>query len=149
MKSYIHIDKEEILKIIKPINKNTHKGEQGHVLLIGGSYGKIGSIVLSSKAALKTGCGLVTAYIPKCGYEIIQTALPEAMVLTDKNKKIISNIDFDLKVQAIGIGPGMGQHTKTQKAFYNFLNNNKLPLVIDADGLNILSINPDWISLLP
>lgn len=148
MKEFINIDIQEILKIYKSLNKNTHKGVQGHALLIGGSYGKIGSIVLSSKAALKSGCGLVTAYIPKCGYEIIQTALPEAMVLTDKKKKKLTSIDFSIKVQAIGIGPGIGQKSKTQSAFYNFIKINNLPLVIDADALNILSLNKDWISIL-
>lgn len=145
----IYIDKQEILKRYKPIDKNTHKGIQGHALLIGGSYGKMGSICLSSKAALKSGCGLVTAIIPKCGYQIIQIAIPEVMVLTDIQEHYISKIEFDFKPQAIGIGPGIGQETETQKAFHEFLKTNESPLVIDADALNILSKNPEWILLLP
>ena len=102
----IIIDKTEILKRYKPIDSATHKGIQGHALLIGGSYGKIGSVCLSSKAALKTGCGLVTAFIPKCGYEIVQISIPEVMVLTDIQEKFISNITFDFipKVYS-AIGP--------------------------------------------
>ena len=144
----IIIDKTEILKRYKPIDSGTHKGIQGHALLIGGSYGKIGSICLSSKAALKTGCGLVTAFIPKCGYEIVQISIPEVMVLTDIQEKFISNITFDFIPKAIGIGPGIGQELATQNAFHNFLKSNKVPLVIDADALNILSLNKSWISLL-
>lgn len=145
----IAINKREILKRYKPINPDTHKGIQGHALIIGGSYGKIGALVLSSKACLKTGCGLVTAFVPKCGYEIVQTSNPEVMVLTDIQEKYISKIEFDFVPQAIGIGPGIGQEIETQKALYEFLKSNKSPLVIDADALNILSKNAEWLSLLP
>lgn len=145
----IKVNKAFILDIYKPILNDTHKGIQGHALLIGGSYGKMGSVCLSSKAALRTGCGLVTAFVPKCGYEIVQIAIPEVMVLTDENEKILSNINYNFEPNAIGIGMGIGQDTLTEKAFYNFLLNNKTNLVIDADGLNILSKNKNWLSLLP
>lgn len=145
----IYINKEEILKRYKPIQTEAHKGSQGHALLIGGSYGKIGSIVLASKSCLKSGCGLVTAFVPKCGYEILQTSFPEAMVLTDINTENISEITFDIKPNAIGIGMGLGQEKNTQKAFHRFLKNNEKPLLIDADGLNILSENKEWLDLLP
>ena len=144
----IRVDKTEILKRYKPIDKYTHKGIQGHAVLIGGSYGKIGSICLSSKAALKTGCGLVTSFIPKCGYQIVQISIPEVMVLTDSEEKFISNITFDITPQGIGIGPGIGQELATQNAFHEFLTTNIVPLVIDADALNILSIHNSWLSLL-
>ena len=149
MKPVILIDKTEILKRYKPIHSYTHKGIQGHALLIGGSYGKLGAMVLSSKACLKTGCGLVTVFIPRCGYEIIQTANPEVMALTDVQEKYISKIEFDFVPNAIGIGPGIGQELETQNALHEFLTNYKTPLVIDADALNILSQNAAWISLLP
>ncbi|MGQ7947421.1 NAD(P)H-hydrate dehydratase [Flavobacterium sp. WC2509] len=145
----ISIDRMEILKRYKPITKHTHKGLQGHALIIGGSYGKIGAVCLSSKAALKTGCGLVTAFVPQCGYEIVQVAIPEVMVITDEHELDLSDIRFDLEPTAIGIGPGMGQKKETQKAFHNFLSNTIAPLVIDADALNILSHNPSWMALVP
>jgi len=145
----IYIDRKEIFKRYKPMKHATHKGVQGHVLLIGGSYGKMGSICLSSKAALKTGCGLVTVFIPKCGYEILQISIPEVMTITDDHERNISNIQFEIIPQAIGIGPGLGQEKETQNALYKLLKTNKTPLVIDADALNILSKNKDWISLLP
>ncbi|UQD57307.1 NAD(P)H-hydrate dehydratase [Flavobacterium sp. K5-23] len=144
----IYINKNEILKRYKPIDKYTHKGVQGHALMIGGSYGKIGAVCLSSKAALKTGCGLVTAFIPKCGYEILQIAVPEVMVLTDEKAKFFSKITFDIVPQAIGIGPGIGQEIATQKALHKFLQTNTVPLVMDADALNILSNNKEWLALL-
>lgn len=149
MNPAISINRSEILKRYKPIDAHTHKGIQGHALLIGGSYGKIGAMVLSSRACLKTGCGLVTVFLPGCGYEIMQTANPEVMVLTDAQEKNISRIVFDFVPQAIGIGPGIGQEPETQKALYEFLVFNKIALVIDADALNIVSQNKDWLSLLP
>lgn len=143
------IDRLEILKRYKPIDTHTHKGILGHALLIGGSYGKIGAMALASKACLKTGCGLVTTFIPRCGYEILQTAVPEVMVQTDYNNKYISRYEFDFVPQAIGIGPGMGQEVETQNAFRNFIKSYTAPLVIDADALNILAANKSWIDLLP
>ena len=144
----IEITKQEILNIYKPIPLNSHKGIQGHALIIGGSYGKMGSVCLSSKAAIKSGCGLVTAFIPKCGCEIVQISIPEVMVLTDIQENFITNIDYDFTPNAIGIGIGIGQEIATQNAIHQLLFDNKTPMVIDADALNILSLNPTWISLL-
>lgn len=140
--------KKIIQELYRHTDAHTHKGIQGHALLLGGSYGKIGAMSLSSKACLKTGCGLVTVFVPKCGYEILQIAIPEVMVLTDRSNKKISNIIFDIKPNAIGIGPGMGQDIATQKAFYKFLKRNQHPLIIDADALNMLSQNKSWLTLL-
>ena len=139
------IKKDEILKIYKSLNPETHKNNQGHALLIGGSYGKIGSIVLASRACLKSGCGLVTSFVPKCGYQTVQISFLEAMVLTDKRNKKITNIKFDFIPNSIAIGMGMGQKKATQKAFLQFLEKNTKPLLIDADGLNILAKNKKWI----
>jgi len=149
MSTYCPIDTNEIRMRFRPMDRYTHKGIQGHALMVGGSYGKMGSVVLASKACLKSGCGIVTAVIPKCGYEIMQIGIPEVMVVTDDYQEHLTFIKSDLKIQAIGIGMGMGQHSNTQQAFFNFLKTNLLPLVIDADGLNILSQNIEWLSLLP
>ena len=143
------ITKTEILKIYKPINTAAHKGTQGHAVIIGGSYGKMGSVCLASKASLMSGCGLVTGYIPKCGYNIMQTFLPEAMVVTDANEDAISKIRLGITPDAIGIGVGMGQDRQTKRALYQFLKTNTSPLVIDADALNILSLNREWLLQLP
>lgn len=148
MTNPIYIDQKEILKRYKQPDKHTHKGIQGHALIIGGSYGKIGAVSLSSKACLKTGCGLVTVFIPECGYNILQTAIPEVMVLTDNQEKLISDITFDILPQAIGIGPGLGLAVETQNAFHQFLKTNKTPLVIDADALNCISKNKKLLALI-
>ena len=141
--------KEDILPFYKPREKFSHKGTYGHSLIIGGSYGKIGSVILSTKACLKTGAGLVTAYIPKCGCNIVQTAFPECMVITDQNEDFISKIEYEFQPTVIGFGIGIGQDKKTENAFKILLSSIKTPMVIDADGINILSNNPDLISKLP
>jgi len=148
METPVLITKQHILKFFKSVNPQTHKGIQGHAVIIAGSYGKIGAAVLSSKACLKIGCGLVTAFVPKCGYQILQIAIPEVMVVTDEYSNSITNINLQILPQAIGIGPGIGQEPATQKAFLQFIKANKAPMVIDADGLNILSQNESGLELL-
>lgn len=143
------IGKNEVLTMYMPREKFSHKGNYGHGLIIGGSYGKIGAVVLASKAALSSGGGLVTAYIPKCGYTVLQSAVPEAMVVTDAEEELISNIEFSIQPNVIGFGVGVGTDNKTEEAFKHFLKTNTLPLVIDADGLNILAENNALMKLLP
>ncbi len=146
---YRLIGKNEVLSHYLPREKFAHKGTYGHSLIIGGSYGKIGAVVLSAKAALHSGSGLVTAYVPECGYTILQTALPEAMVVVDVDKKNISKIDFEIFPKVIGLGVGLGKAAGTVKALSDFLSENKIPLVIDADGLNILSENQALLKKMP
>lgn len=134
--------------LYKPVERYAHKGTQGHAIIIGGSYGKTGAALLSARAALKSGCGLVTAYVPKCGYSVVQTAFPEAMVLTDGEEHITA-INYDIQPKAVGLGMGIGQHPETKKAIHDFLKEYMGALVIDADGLNILADNKEWLQLLP
>lgn len=148
MKSPYLINKEEILKFYKSVNPLTHKGLQGHAVIIAGSYGKVGAAVLASKSCLKSGCGLVTTFTPKCGYQILQISIPEVMVVTDENTNFITHIHLPLIPKAIGIGSGMGQELATQKALFEFLRNNTSALVLDADALNILSENKAWLELV-
>jgi len=143
------ISKQEVLPLYRPRDKFSHKGDFGHVMILGGSYGKIGSVNLASRAALRSGAGLVTAYIPKCGYHSLQTSIPEVMVITDEAETHISNINFDLQPTVIGIGVGLDTSEETVKTFEAFLKKNKTQLVIDADGLNILSKNKALLKLLP
>lgn len=146
---YHLIGKNDVLPMYQPRQKFAHKGTYGHALIIGGSKGKIGAVHLASKACLFTGAGLVTAYVPECGLAPLQTNLPEAMVVTAKDKDLIGNFDFDLEPSAIGIGVGMGQNEKTVKAFSTFLGTLKSPIVVDADALNILASKKTILKKLP
>jgi hydroxyethylthiazole kinase-like uncharacterized protein yjeF len=143
------IGKHKVLPNYIPRDKFSHKGQFGHALIIGGSYGKIGAVTLTSKAVLSAGAGLVSVYVPKCGYVPLQTAFPEAMVITDADEDIITAIDFNIAPTVIGFGVGVGTSEKTMDAFETFLKNNKAPLVIDADGINILSKKKALLKLLP
>jgi len=142
------ITKNEITPLYKPRNKWSHKGDFGHSMIIGGSFGKIGAVTLATQAALKVGSGLVTSYLPKCGYNILQIAVPEAMVEVDDDK-ILTYFNVKTKPTVIGIGPGIGTSEKTAIGFGKFLKENKLPLVIDADAINLLSLNKDLLKYLP
>jgi hydroxyethylthiazole kinase-like uncharacterized protein yjeF len=143
------IGKLEVLPNYIPREKYSHKGQFGHALIIGGSYGKIGAVTLTSRAALSAGAGLVTAYIPKCGYHALQASFPEAMVITDVDEEKITSIKFDIEPTVVGFGIGIGTDTKTASAFGAFLKINKAPLVIDADGINLLSKKKTLLKLLP
>lgn len=146
---YELIGQKEVQRLYMPRKRFSHKGTFGHSLIVGGSYGKIGAVILASEACLKSGGGLVTAYLPICGLCPIQSALPEVMAVTDIDGRILTHIAFDFGPTVIGIGMGMGRDERTQKAFIDFLNTNKNPLVIDADALNILSVQQEHLHALP
>jgi len=136
--------------IYKPRNNFSHKGNFGHALLVAGSYGKMGAAVLSAKACLKSGSGLLTVHIPKSGYDILQTSLPEAMVMTDFNSSFLTKIEDDLlKYDAIGIGPGIGTASETKTLAHELFHSYRKPVVIDADALNIISSQKDLLKLIP
>jgi len=137
------------VSIYQPREKFCHKGNYGHALIIGGRYGKIGAVTLSSKATLSAGAGLVTAFVPKCGYQVLQTSFPEAMVITDSSENIITDIKYYIEPAVIGIGMGLGTDPESVKAFETFLKDNKVNLVIDADALNIISKHKSFLTLLP
>ena len=141
-------EKQDILPIYRMRSKFSHKGTYGHALLIGGSFGKIGAVTLASKAALKIGSGLVTAYIPKCGYQVLQTSIPEVLVEVD-TENTLEHFNFKTKPTVIGVGIGMGTSPKTITGFKTFLKKNKTPLVLDADAINILSKDKTLLEKLP
>ncbi len=140
---------DEVLKIRKKRPSIGHKNTFGHAYIIGGSNGMMGAPLLSSHAALRIGAGLVTNFLPKKGYKISQTYLPEVMTLTDKNKNHITDIKLPRRITAVGIGMGMQTNEKTQKAFKKFLKTIKVPLLLDADALNILSLHKNWWQYIP
>ena len=139
-----------VLGIYKPRNRFAHKGAFGHALLVAGSYGKMGAAVLACRACLHSGVGLLSCCIPKCGYEIMQTSVPEAMVITDVNEEIISQLPYEIeKYTVIGIGPGIGTSAETQKIISFIARRYTKPLVIDADGLNCLAMQKELLQQLP
>jgi NAD(P)H-hydrate epimerase len=138
--------------------KFSHKGTFGHALLLAGSRGKMGAAVLAAGACLRSGAGLLTAHIPGCGYDIFQTSQPEAMCLADAETDFISQLPKLEGYQAAAIGPGLGQATASLAALRQLLKaaakptpktGQPLPLVIDADALNLLGQHRELLKLLP
>jgi len=147
--SYELIQQKEIRALYQHRKKFTHKGTYGHSLIIGGSFGKIGAVQLAAKACLRAGSGLVSTFVPGCGYIPLQSALPEVMVITDKDQEQLTQIKYEFKPTIIAFGIGVGTSDSTMGAFEKFLKENKIPLVIDADGLNILSKKKSLLRSLP
>lgn len=147
-RNYLITD-ETVAKKLKKRKKFAHKGDFGKGIIISGSYGKMGASILSARACIRTGTGLLTLHIPQCGYNILQSSVPEAMVSTDKNEFFISSLPDLSDYNAIGVGPGIGTHSETINMIQKLFENNKIPLVLDADALNIISKSPSLIEKIP
>lgn len=142
-------ERKNIRKLIPARSKYSHKGTYGHALLMAGSKGKMGAAILASQACMRSGVGLLTVHVPGNGYSIMQTSVPEAMCSVDNNNDIISILPELDKFSAIGIGPGLGTCSETKEAIRQLLQNIKVPLVADADALNLISENRELYKLLP
>ncbi len=140
---------DDIKKFFKKRGKFSHKGNFGHAYLISGKFGKTGAAILSSKACLKSGVGLLTTHLPVKSITPFQIAVPEAMTCIDESEYIFTGTADLSKFNAIGIGPAIGDEENTQKGLKSLLEKSKSPLVLDADAINILSLNKEWLSLLP
>ena len=145
----IYLLDEKVESFIEPRKRQSHKGTYGHALILAGSYGKIGAAVLSAKACLRSGAGLLTTYVPKCGYNIVQISVPESMCLTDKNEQVLTTLPELNRYNSIGVGPGIGMDEQTSKMLSSLLQTNTQPLILDADAINLLSADKALIDLLP
>ena len=135
-----------------------HKGTFGHLLLIAGHEGMIGAAVLAARAALRSGVGKVTVHLPRCGRDILQIAVPEAVLQLDETSdRCWSSLIDPSPFSAIAVGPGLGTEGETAFALRSLLKNlleldtkGKAPaLILDADALNLLSTDYQLLSLLP
>lgn len=147
-----HVVDEQIVRTIyQPRDPFAHKGTYGHSLLIAGSHGKMGAAVLAARACLRAGAGLLTAHVPRCGYEIMQTSVPEAMCEMEDTANISIHFHETVKdsYAAIGIGPGIGTEAPTAKALEKLLSKYEKPMVLDADALNIISTYPFLLPKIP
>ena len=140
--------------LLKPRPQDGHKGTFGHALIIAGKYGMAGASVLAAKACLRTGVGKVTVLCPHKNNDILQIAVPEAILRHDPSETLFSEaIDIEA-YDAVAIGPGIGTSTETALALHEQIkrikeSSQKRPLLMDADALNILSQNPSWADDIP
>lgn len=147
--NYYALDEGMIKDIVQPRASFSHKGTFGHVCICAGSKGKVGASILSAKAALRTGCGLLTLHVPSSAALEIHSQFPEAMVEADENENFLSSPVKNISnFHAVGFGPGVDKHKETGNVLKLLIQNMAQPLVIDADGLNLLAENKTWMQFL-
>ncbi|MGI6037517.1 MAG: NAD(P)H-hydrate dehydratase [Limnochordia bacterium] len=119
-------------------SQDSHKGTYGHLLLLAGSPGMAGAAVLAARGALRAGVGLVSIGVPPGLETLVAPQIPEAMVhpLTGKPGQLEGLL---ARASAVALGPGLGQGSHAYRLLETLLDRITLPLVIDADGLNILA----------
>ena len=132
----------------KSPKKFDHKGNNGHLLLIAGSSGKMGAAVLAAQAALRTGTGKLSVLTPRCGIEVLQNSVPEAMIEINTGINSISGF-YGSDYSTISIGPGMGTATETKDHFKSVLTSSTAQMVIDADAINLIAADAELKEQLP
>ena len=147
--AYSILEESEVRSLIKPRKRFAHKGTFGHGLLIAGSYGMAGASILSAKACLKSGIGLLTVHVPIHNHDLLQVTVPEAIVHTDIQERYFAQPTHLNKYSALAIGPGLGREEDTALAMMEQIQGSNLPIVLDADAINILSTHRNWLSRLP
>ena len=146
---YIITEAQDVSQLIKPRKRFAYKNNFGHALLIAGSNGMAGASVLAARACLRSGTGLLTVHVPVCNHDILQMAVPEAIVQNDVHELYFAEpVDLD-NYQAIAIGPGIGQEEETALATLDQLADCYIPAVLDADAINILSSHRNYLNRLP
>ncbi|MGL5981333.1 MAG: NAD(P)H-hydrate dehydratase [Phocaeicola sp.] len=146
---YQLLEKRDIKSILKPRKRFSHKGLFGHGLLIAGSYGMAGAAILSARACLRSGIGLLTVHTPIHNQSILQLAVPEAITQTDIHEHCFSDPVKLHPYQAVAIGPGIGEEGDTPFALHEQVMESTRPMILDADAINILSNHRKWLNDLP
>ncbi len=146
---YVLTEKEEMHALFKPRKRFAHKGLFGHALLIAGSYGMAGAAILSARACLRAGVGLLTVHVPVCNHDLLQSTVPEAMVQTDPHERYFTRSADTDPYQAVAIGPGLGQEEETAWALVEQVENCPVPLVLDADALNLFGTHRNYLNRIP
>ena len=146
---YTLTEEDEVRQLLRPRDTFAHKGNMGHALLIGGSYGMAGAAVLAARACMRTGVGKLTVHTPRRNVNILQTAVPEAVLHIDREETIFSEAFAIDDFSAMAIGPGIGTTEQTAIAMIAQMRRAQCPVVADADALNILSAKHAWMQQLP
>ncbi|MGB9736225.1 MAG: NAD(P)H-hydrate dehydratase [bacterium] len=147
---YNLVDHTYVSSLLKPRNYNTNKGDYGHTLIIAGSEGKSGAGILSAKGALRAGSGLVTIAGPEGLMPVYETTVLEALKepLTETltgviDRSAINQVEKLLQTRdVVAIGPGIGTEPQTAEFVFELIRRCKIPIVIDADGINIIASDP-------
>lgn len=144
---YQLVEEKDIRKRLKPRRRFSNKGTYGHSLIIAGQPETMGAALLCASACAYTGSGLTTACIPQSGLTALNSYLPEIMAIVRRGEDI-PEIDWD-KFHAVAIGPGLGKDEYALQLLTSLLKSYKRPVMIDADGLNLLAANPGLWNFVP
>lgn len=143
---YFFVTSSDVAEVLKPRNKFSSKTDFGSALLYAGCYGMMGAAVMAAKGALRAGVGKLTVHSSRCGYEILQSQVPEALFEPDPKDHVISDMTLRRNYSAIGVGPGIGINDATRGALKTLIMTVKSPMVIDADAINIIAKEPQLLS---
>lgn len=148
VRSYL-VEEADVRRALRRRNLFSSKHNYGDAIIYAGSYGMMGAAVMSAKGALRAGVGKLTVESPKCGYTVLQTAVPEALYSHNRGDGVIENIQPMHEYDAVAIGPGIGTMEKTIDALERFLGSMKKPVILDADALNCIAKRPMLLDLIP
>lgn len=136
-------DKTELRELLPPRKEDSNKGTYGKVLMISGSSGMAGAAYLSAKAAYTVGAGLVRIYTVSDNRTILQQLLPEAVLTCYEDYEEEQLKELLAWADIVCIGCGLGQSSVSEKLLIRTLKESKVPCIVDADGLNLLSSHMD------
>lgn len=143
------VEKQDVQRRLRHRSDFASKADFGSAVLFAGSYGMMGAAVLASKGAMRSGVGKLTTVSPKCGYSVLQTAVPEALYRPNRGETNIVEIHPGRDYSAIAIGPGMGTNDMTVHALENFLASITTPVILDADALNCIALKSSMLNTVP
>jgi len=133
----------DCLTALPPRNSNSHKGSYGHAGIVGGDSGMAGAVLIASEAAARVGAGLITCVTRACHCMALNVRCPEVMSHSADDGDIAALLK---KTNALAVGPGLGQSEWGRNLLLNVLTTSQ-PLVVDADALNLLSVDSQWAGL--
>jgi len=146
------LTKDTVRPMLKTPNPYAHKGSFGHGLLIAGCADMPGATILAATAAMRGGIGKLTVHTAGKVAQMLPIALPEAILSRDSNDELVSELRWDKlqsNINAIAIGPGLGNTRQPVNVIKEVLDNIHAPLILDADALNMLADNKTWLAYLP
>lgn len=136
--------------LLKERPADGHKGTFGQALIIAGQWGMAGASILAARACLTTGVGKVCVCLPRRNNDILQVAVPEAVLLHDPSETHFTHPVDVAPFNAAAIGPALGTQEDTATALHQqYKLIGKKPLLLDADALNILTRHPEWVADVP
>lgn len=140
------VTKDTVKPLLKGRSPEAYKGDFGHALLYAGSLGMAGAAILSARACLRSGVGLLTICSPAYNNDILQISVPEAMAIASDD--LYANTDLS-RYNAVGAGPGLGKGESQTAILEKLLKSSSYPMVLDADALNIISTSRYLMEYIP